>query len=128
MYIRGLAAIAAGLVLVLGVTGAIAHRAEAPTALVLVDFADSNGDTFSDYIIGTVSSPKRKCEGGRTVKIVRRFPASGEPKVINSARTSANGYWAGGGVEGINSVEGKVAVLRKVRGSLVCKAVSENFD
>lgn len=128
MRIRGLTGLAAGLVLALGVTSASGHRAQAPASLELVNFADSNGDAFSDYIIGTVSSPKGKCEGGRTVKITRRSPAPGEPKLIDSTRTSKNGYWAGGGVEGINSVEGRVTVARKVLGSLVCKPVSENFD
>jgi hypothetical protein len=128
MRIRGFAGLVAGLALALGVASASGHRAEAPTSLELVSFADSNGDASSDYIIGTVSSPKNQCVGGRTVKIVRRFPAGGEPKLIDSTRTSKNGDWAGGGVEGISSVEGKVTVTRKVLGSLVCKPVSENFD
>jgi hypothetical protein len=128
MRIRGLAGLAAASVLALGVASATGHRAQAPTSLELVEFADSNGDMSDDYIIGTVSSPKGKCVGGRTVKITRRFTMGGDPKLIDSTRTSKNGYWAGGGVEGINSVEGKVTVERKVLGSLECKPVSQNFD
>lgn len=128
MRSRGMAALTMGLVLAAGTTGAIAHRAAAPTALEFVDFADSNGDMSSDYIIGTVSSSKPKCEGSRTVKITRRFPADDEAKLIDSTRTSENGYWAGGGVEGINSIEGKVTVTRAVHGGVVCKQASEDFD
>jgi len=121
MRTKGLAGLIAGLVLAVGVVGADAHRAKAPTTLELVTFADSNGNASSDYILGTVSSPKQKCVGRRTVKITRR---TGVPKLIDSTRTSKNGYWAGGGVEGINSIEGKVTVL----GSSECKPASENFD
>ena len=128
MRTRGLTGLVAGLVLVLGVTSASGHRAQAPTSLNLVNFADSNEDSFSDYIIGTVSSPKGKCEGGRTVKITRQSPGLGESKLIDSTRTSNNGYWAGGGVEQINSIEGTVTVTRKTLGGLVCQADSVDFD
>jgi hypothetical protein len=129
MRIRGLTGlVVAGLVMALGVTSASGHRAQAPTSLELVSFADSNEDSFSDYIVGTVSSPKGKCEGSRTVKITRQAPVPGEPKLIDSTRTSKNGYWAGGGVEQINSIEGTVTVTRKTLGGLVCQADSVDFD
>ncbi len=118
--------------ILIGASVAGARGQSANTTLTLVSFADSNSNGASDYIIGTVSSAKRKCVGGRTVKIIRRFPAAGEPKLIDTARTSTNGYWAGGGVEEINSVEGRVSVTRKVvrsgGGRLACKPIGENFD
>ena len=132
MRMRRSVALAVGLILASGVASAIAQRAEAPTSLEFVDFADSDGDAMSDYIIGTVFSPKRKCEGGRTVRITRRFPTAGEPRLIDTTRTSTNGYWAGGGVEEINSIDGRVSVARKVirrrGGRLTCKPTGENFD
>jgi hypothetical protein len=118
--------------ILIGASIAAAGGRSASTTLTLVDFADSNNNGMSDYIIGTVSSPKRKCEGGRTVKIIRRFPGAGELKLIDTARTSTKGYWAGGGVEEINSIEGRVSVTRRVIRSggrrLTCKPVGENFD
>lgn len=132
MNLRGFAALLVGLIAVLGVASASAQKEQASTSLELVDFADSDSDGTSDYIIGRVFSPKRKCVGGRTVRIVRRDPAPGEPRLIDRARTSSKGYWAGGGVEGINSIEGRVTVVRKVirrrSGRLVCKPASEIFD
>lgn len=114
--------------LLIGGAGTAAARGAASTDLTLVNFADSNNNGMSDYIIGTVASNQRKCERGRTVSIIRLDSG----KVIDRTRTSKNGYWAGGGVEGINSIEGKVKVDRKVikRGGdrLVCAAASQLFD
>lgn len=127
MHATALASIGA-IILLIGGAGLAGAGETAQTQLTLVHFADSNNDGTSDYIIGTVSSDKRKCEGGRTVSIIRLSNG----KLIDRTRTSKNGYWAGGGVEGINSIEGKVKVDRKVigRGSgrLVCESASQTFD
>ena len=114
--------------LTVGGAGVAAAAGSAPTTLTLVDFADSNGNASSDYIIGTVDSPKRKCISGRSVSLVRL--SNGH--VMDRTRTSRNGYFAVGGVEEINSIEGEVRVARKVLGHgdnrFVCKATAEDFD
>lgn len=119
-------------VLLLGGASAAAQRATATTKLTFVDFADSNADGTSDYIIGKLSSPRRKCIGGRMVKIFRLPPGEDEFHLVDRDRSSRNGFWAGGGFEEINSQVGKVTVERKVirrpGGRLVCRADSEPFD
>ena len=125
----GLGALSA--LLLAGAMPATAQQAT-QTTITFVEFADSNEDGDSDYIIGKVVSPKEKCVAGRTVKIFRRPPGGGAFRLVDSDRSSKNGFWAGGGYENINAQEGKVTVERKViqrpGGRLVCGAGSEAFD
>ena len=130
MFLKiGLAALSA--MLMTGVVPASAGQAT-PTTVTFVDFADSNNDGRSDYIIGKVVSPKEKCIAGRTVKIFRRPSGGGDFRLIDADRSSKNGFWSGGGFEDINAVEGKVTVARKIierpGAQIVCAADSETFD
>jgi hypothetical protein len=130
MFLKiGLGALSA--LLMTGVIDATAGEAT-PSTVVFVDFADSNNDGQSDYIIGKVASPKKKCISGRTVKIFRRPPGGGDFRLVDSDRSSKRGYWAGGGYEEINAQDGKVTIERKViqraGGRIVCGADSELFD
>jgi len=130
MFLKiGLGALSA--LLMAGVIDATAGEAT-PSTVVFVDFADSNNDGQSDYIIGKVASPKKKCVSERTVKIFRRPPGGGDFRLVDADRSSKNGFWAGGGYEEINAQDGKVTIERKViqraGGRIVCGADSELFD
>ena len=129
MRIRGVTGLVAGLVLALGVTSASGHRAQAPTSLELVNFADSNGDTFSDYIIGTVSSPKGRCEGSRTVKITRRSPGLGGAQAdrLHAAPARTDTGPAAASSRSTPS-RARSRSTRKTLGGLVCEADSVDFD
>jgi hypothetical protein len=117
--------------LMVGATSAAA-QATTPSTLSFVDFADSDGDGHSDYIIGKVASPKEQCIAGRTVKIFRRPPGGGDFRLVDEDQTSKNGFWAGGGFEDINAQVGKVTLERKViprrGGRIVCGADAAPFD
>ena len=117
--------------LMFGAANAVAGDS-APSTITFVDFADSNGDGNSDYIVGKVASPNKKCISGRTVEIFRRPPGGGDFRLVDRDQTSKNGFWAGGGFENINAQNGKVTVERKVipspGGQLVCQPDVETFD
>lgn len=130
MYLKiGLGALSA--LLMAGVIPATAKETT-PSTVTFVDFADSNSDGHSDYIIGKIASPKEKCIAGRTVKIFRRPPGGGEFRLVDTDRSSKNGFWAGGGYEDINAQVGKVTVEREViqraGGRIVCGADAAAFD
>ena len=128
MRIRAAVALLTAAALLAGVSVASAGGGSAPSTLTLVAFEDSNADGHPDYIIGTVSSPKRRCISNRKVTIFNRETS----KVIDRTRSSANGYWAGGGVEDIGGFDGRVTAARKVLGhgdnKFVCKPDSELYD
>jgi len=87
-----------GLVLAIGVIGLVASSAGAHDRSfnTRIEIEDVVGVTVNDYrYYGEVHSPKRRCVRGRTVKILS-ITEDG-PKLIDTDRTSRNGFWFGGG-------------------------------
>jgi hypothetical protein len=74
------------------------------------------GVTVNEYrYYGHVSSPKDRCVPGRTVKIISLTPQGS--KLVDTDRTSRNGFWFGGGdftPPGVTGTDGvRVRVVRK---------------
>jgi hypothetical protein len=87
-----------GPVLAMAVIGLMASSAGAHDRSfnTRIEIEDVVGMTVNDYrYYGEVHSPKRRCVRGRTVKIYS-ITEDGR-KLIDTDRTSHNGFWFGGG-------------------------------
>jgi hypothetical protein len=110
-------------VLMTGLAGA------APTSSTTIKIQGSVGEVVQDFqVYGKVRSPSRKCVSGRTVKIVSLTPDG--PRVIDTDRTSRNGFFFGGGSFGNNGVNGVRVKAPRSRvgpkgGTHVCKAAAD---
>lgn len=81
----------AGTALAAGIAPAAAGAASHPTE-VTIDFAGIGTGVFVE---GRVISPKQACQAGRKVRIIAITPNGNE--VVDADRTSANGFYGGGG-------------------------------
>jgi hypothetical protein len=104
-----------------GTSLAAAHAASSNSKIKITG---SVGETVQDFqVYGTVRSPNEKCVGGRTVKIFSITPNG--LVLIDTDRTSRNGFFFGGGNFG-NEVNGaRVKVLRRDVGRRGHKHVCE---
>jgi hypothetical protein len=109
LVLTGLTLAAIGLM----TSAASAHKASFKTTIEIDGLV---GVTVNDYrYYGTVSSPKDRCVPGRTVKIFSLTPEGS--KLIDTDRTSRNGFWFGGGdftPPGVTGTDGvRVRVARR---------------
>ncbi len=87
ILIIAIAATALGTIAAPAAAGAASHPTE-----VTIDFAGIGTGVFVE---GQVISPKRACEAGRKVLIVAITPNGNE--LVDTDRTSDNGFYGGGG-------------------------------
>jgi hypothetical protein len=111
-------------------SSASAHHASFPSTIEIEGLVGTTVDDYRYY--GNVSSPKDCCVPGRTVKIISLTPEG--PRLVDTDRTSRNGFWFGGGdftPQGTTGTFGvRVRVLRRDIGRHghhhVCRADSDS--
>jgi hypothetical protein len=104
-----LAAGCVGLLLFSGSAGA--HKQNSPTSIEILGWGSTAGEGDVDYAYGIVRSANPKCVGGRTVEIKRS--ANGQLHPVDTAVTSSEGFWAGGGDPRIGA--GGIAIVKRKR-------------
>ncbi len=128
MKYRMLASLSAVAALALGGGVAEAHNTTFQTNIELLDSYDISGNEVG--VVGEVSSPRAQCVPNRTVKIFALFPA--DPKeLVDFARTSDTGQFAGGGIIAPPADNAEAKVLRKNIGGSghrhICQKASDTF-
>jgi len=121
---QGLIAIAATVAV-----GALAPAASGrATFETSVDISNGTVSGNSFLMVGSVFSEKRKCEGGRTVKLLVRPKGETKFKVVDTDRSSRLGAWATRFPFQDTDGQKIQATKKKLRNGDVCKADGQPFE